>query len=170
MIHFCIQPLSTQPSVWQSPPPFTRTSLQLAPILLIFPDYEQSFLISLSAERLERLLATDHLLGMEIVTGLACSGLDEKRCVCGVYQRLCDLLRSATSCGQKYAVEFFLLFLFFLFYQQLNEEFAIIVVPLDDGMIYIERRRIFSYINSFKSRKNLYNRKLITRFFFHKSK
>lgn len=28
--------------------------------------------------RPERLLATDHLLGMEIVTGLACFGLDEK--------------------------------------------------------------------------------------------
>lgn len=139
MIHFCIQPLSTQPSVWQSPPPFTRTSLQLAPILLIFPDYEQSFLISLSAERLERLLATDHLLGMEIVTGLACSGLDEKRCVCGVYQRLCDLLRSATSCGQKYAVEFFLLFLFFLFLPTIE-------------------RRIRDNCRSFRRRDDLYRK------------
>lgn len=59
--------------------------------------------------RLERLLATDHLLGMEIVTGLACFGLDEKRflsctpCVKSTVFSASLLLAE----GQKYAVEFF---------------------------------------------------------------
>lgn len=63
----------------------------------------------------------------------------KKVCVCGVYQRLCDLLRSATSCGQKYAVEFFLLFLFFLFLPTIE-------------------RRIRDNCRSFRRRDDLYRK------------
>lgn len=88
---------------------------------------------------------------MEIVTGLACFGLDEKRflsctpCVKSTVFSASLLLAE----GQKYAVEFFS-----LSYEQLNEEFAVIVVPLDE-MIYIETKN-FLLLKSFKSWKNLY--------------
>lgn len=109
--------------------------------------------------RPERLLATDHLLGMEIVTGLACFGLDEKTfpscspCV-ECTNHLLSLgtsFRRVEICGRIF---------FSLAYEQLNEEFEIIVVPLDQ-MIYIEN---FLLLKSFKS-----SFQLITRFFFHKS-
>lgn len=147
MIHFCIHPLSTQPPVWQSPRTvhsgLSRTS---SPILLLtFPDYPAK-LFNFFIRRPERLLATDHLLGMEIVTGLACFGLDEKTfpscspCV-ECTNHLLSLgtsFRRVEICGRIF---------FSLAYEQLNEEFEIIVVPLDQ-MIYIEN---FLLLKSFKS-------------------
>lgn len=88
---------------------------------------------------------------MEIVTGLACFGLDRKKVsflhsVCEEYR----LLRFTTSCRRAEICGR----IFSLSYEQLNEEFAVIVVPLDE-MIYIETKN-FLLLKSFKSWKNLY--------------
>lgn len=99
MIHFCIHPLSTQPPVWQSPRTGVHSDLSRTCAHSSYFPRLRAKLFNFFILRLERLLATDHLLGMEIVTGLACSGLKRKKIsflhsVCGTYH----LLRFDTSC------------------------------------------------------------------------
>lgn len=83
---------------------------------------------------------------MEIVTGLACFGLDEKTfpscspCVECTNHLLGTSFRRVEICGRIF---------FSLAYEQLNEEFEIIVVPLDQ-MIYIETKN-FLLLKSFKT-------------------
>lgn len=145
MIHFCIHPLSTQPPVWQSPRTGVHSDLSRTCAHSSYFPRLRAKLFNFFILRLERLLATDHLLGMEIVTGLACSGLDEKKfpsCTpCA--ERTNDLLRFDTSCRRAEVCR--RIFFFSLSYEQLNEEFAIIVVPLDEMI----RNEEFSLIKEF---------------------
>lgn len=80
-------------------PPFTRTSLELAPILLIFPDYLQSFLISLSTERLRETSCHGSFAGNGNCNGAGMLRSGRKKVsflhsVCEEYR----LLRFTTSC------------------------------------------------------------------------
>ena len=150
----CNDPLLHPPLIYAASCVAISTHRSLGPLSNFFAHSSSYFprlpakLFNFFIRRPERLLATDHLLGMEIVTGLACFGLDEKTfpscspCV-ECTNHLLSLgtsFRRVEICGRIF---------FSLAYEQLNEEFEIIVVPLDQ-MIYIETKN-FLLLKSFKS-------------------
>lgn len=80
----CNDPLLHPPLIYAASCVAISTHRSLGPLSNFFAHSSSYFprlpakLFNFFIRRPERLLATDHLLGMEIVTGLACFGLDEK--------------------------------------------------------------------------------------------